>query len=328
MNSRYILGIDTSNYKTSVAVIDSDYNIIYDSRRYLDVKKGERGLRQSEALFQHVNSLPKLIEKIPIDLAGNLDAVAWSSRPRPVDGSYMPVFNAGVSFGRSIAAVNGIQGIGFSHQEGHIEAIRMDADFPDDEPFLACHFSGGTTELLIVQPRQRDVVLNSGIFYKIQVAGGTRDIAFGQVIDRAGVAMGIGFPAGEVMDKLALNATFTTDYLTPIKTRSAFMNLSGIDTQIKRIIEEGSVTNEPEAFVSEIFTKLTDSMEKAISQAIEMSGINRVIMAGGVTSSRFIRNKIENSNKLRGADIQFGREELSQDNAVGIAVLGGRYVWD
>ena len=96
MNSKYILGIDTSNYKTSVAVVDEDYNVVYDGRMFLKVKEGERGLRQSEALFQHIQNLPQLIEKIPVDLEHRLDAVAWSDRPRPVEGSYMPVFNAGI----------------------------------------------------------------------------------------------------------------------------------------------------------------------------------------------------------------------------------------
>ena len=328
MNSKYVLGIDTSNYKTSIAVIDQDYNVIYDAREFLRVKRGERGLRQSEALFQHVQTIPELIEHIPVDLGNNLNAVAWSSRPRPVDGSYMPVFNAGVSQGRSIASVSGVLGIGFSHQEGHIEAIRHDISLDANEPFIACHFSGGTSEINVVKPRRREVVLNSGIFYKISNIGGSKDIAYGQVIDRAGVAMGIGFPAGEEMDKLAMSATESTNMLTSIKVGNASLNLSGIDTQIKRVIEDELVNSEPDEFICEIFTKLADSIIKSVSQACEMTGISSVVMTGGVTSSMFIRNYIKNSKSIKGCKLHFGKPELSQDNAVGIAILGGRYVWD
>lgn len=328
MDNKYVLGIDTSNYKTSIAVIDQNYNVIYDAREFLRVKRGERGLRQSEALFQHVQTIPELIERIPVDLCNNLSAVAWSSRPRPIDGSYMPVFNAGISQGRSIASVSGVLGIGFSHQEGHIEAIRHDISLNANEPFIACHFSGGTSEINIVKPRRREVVLNSGVFYKISNIGGSKDIAYGQVLDRAGVAMGIGFPAGEEMDKLAISACEATNMLTSIKVGNASFNLSGIDTQIKNIIDDELVKLKPEEFICEIFTKLADSIIKSVSQACEMTGINKVIMAGGVTSSAYIRDYIKKSNAIKGCNLFFGKPELSQDNAVGIAILGGRYVWD
>ncbi|MDO4393264.1 MAG: peptidase M22 [Bacillota bacterium] len=328
MNSRYILGIDTSNYKTSIAVVDNDYNIVCDLRNFLEVRKGERGLRQSEALFQHVQNLPELMERIPVDLDGKLDAVAWSNRPRPVENSYMPVFNAGISTGRSIAAVNGVLGIGFSHQEGHIEAVKHDTGFESDEPFLACHFSGGTTEIVIVKPRDRDVVLNTGVFYKIFLVGGTRDIAYGQLIDRAGVAFGYRFPAGEILDKIACSCDHATNILTPIKCRHAYFNISGIDTQIKRCIEDEGYGNEKESFIKEIFLRIGESIKESIYQAANMTEINKVVMSGGVMSSRFIREYISNSPKLKDVNVYFGDNNMSQDNAVGLAVLGGRYVWD
>ena len=328
MNSKYILGIDTSNYKTSVAVVDEDYNVVYDGRMFLKVKEGERGLRQSEALFQHIQNLPQLIEKIPVDLEHRLDAVAWSDRPRPVEGSYMPVFNAGISTGKSIASVNSIVGIGFSHQEGHVEAVRHNTGFHSDKPYLACHFSGGTTEILIIKPRQRDVVLNTGVYYKIFLTGGTRDMSYGQLIDRAGVALGYDFPAGEYMDKIACSTDFATGVLTRIKTRHAYFNISGIDTQIKRAIEEEKYGIEKEPFIKEIFIRIAESIEESVFQAANMTEINEVLMAGGVSSSCFIKNYIENSARLKDINIHFGSSDIAQDNAVGIAVLGGRYVWD
>lgn len=328
MTGRYVLGIDTSNYRTSVAVADRDLNIVYDAGRYLDVRTGERGLRQSEALFRHIRTLPELLEKIPVDLAGELEGVAWSSRPRPVEGSYMPVFLAGESVGRSIAASAGTLGIGFSHQEGHIEAVRHDAGLEGDDPFLACHFSGGTTEILLCRPRKRGVVLNTGVFYDIERVGGTLDISYGQVLDRAGVALGFPFPAGGHLDELALRAGGATSVLTPVKAVSGKVNLSGIDSQIRRIIDAGEAKGQEPAFVREIFEKLCASIEACLAQVSVSTGIRTVLMAGGVSSSRWMREKIKESALASECGIYFGSAERSRDNAAGIACLGGRYVWD
>ena len=198
MENRFILGIDTSNYKTSIAVTDKQLNIICDLRRFLRVKQGERGLRQSDALFQHIKNLPELIEEMGISGGCRFEAIAYSSKPRPAEGSYMPVFLAGESFARSLASVMGIPALAFSHQEGHIEAIKSFSGLRSRKQILACHFSGGTSELLKAADNSRG--------YDIEIIGGSRDIAFGQVIDRAGVLMGMSFPSGEEMDKAAMNS--------------------------------------------------------------------------------------------------------------------------
>ena len=101
----YILGIDTSNYKTSIAVIDHKKHIICDLRRFLTVKQGERGLRQSDALFQHIQNLPELMEEMRRMFDGRIDADACSFRPRPEAGSYMPVFLAGSGFAKAAGIV-------------------------------------------------------------------------------------------------------------------------------------------------------------------------------------------------------------------------------
>ena len=136
----YILGIDTSNYKTSIAVVDREKHIICDLRRFLTVKQGERGLRQSDALFQHIQNLPALMEEMRTEFDGKISAIACSFRPRPEAGSYMPVFLAGSGFARSAAAAMNIPLVGFSHQEGHMEAIRAYSSFQTVDRFLACHF--------------------------------------------------------------------------------------------------------------------------------------------------------------------------------------------
>lgn len=316
-NNGCILGIDTSNYKTSVAVTDRSNNIICDFRRFLKVKRGERGLRQSDALFQHIKNLPELMQDVRNEFDGYFDAVSCSDRPRPVEGSYMPVFLAGESFGKSLASAMKIPYFSFSHQEGHIEAIKAFTSMKNQEHFLACHFSGGTCELL-------DVTAD-GIGYNIDIIGGTKDISLGQVIDRAGVAMGMEFPSGEEMDRLAVAVNGHTDILTPVKVKECCFNLSGIDTQIKNTLEKNNGIN-PE-FIQEIFSRLSDAVAAMLIQGSQKTGIRNILMAGGVSSSRYIRQVV--SDKLRKAHINavFDNNDLSQDNAVGAALLGGRKLW-
>lgn len=313
----YILGIDTSNYKTSVAVTDRNNNIICDFRRFLKVKRGDRGLRQSDALFQHIKNLPELMQNVRDVFDGSFSAVSYSDRPRPAEGSYMPVFLAGESLGKSLASAMNIPCFSFSHQEGHIEAIKTYSSMSSMVNFLACHFSGGTCELLNVAAE--------GSGYSIKIIGGTRDISLGQVIDRAGVAMGMEFPAGEEMDRAAIAAAGETSVLTPVKVKDGWFNLSGIDTQIKRILSQSSKA-EPE-FIREIFVRLSDSVSEMLIQGAQMTGINDILMAGGVSSSTFMRETVTGELEKKHINAVFDDNNLSQDNAVGTALLGGRQLW-
>ena len=313
----YILGIDTSNYKTSVAVTDRNNNIICDFRRFLKVKRGDRGLRQSDALFQHIKNLPELMQNVRDVFDGSFSAVSYSDRPRPAEGSYMPVFLAGESLGKSLASAMNIPCFSFSHQEGHIEAIKTYSSMSSMVNFLACHFSGGTCELLNVAAE--------GSGYSIKIIGGTRDISLGQVIDRAGVAMGMEFPAGEEMDRAAIAAAGETSVLTPVKVKDGWFNLSGIDTQIKRILSQSSKA-EPE-FIREIFVRLSDSVSEMLIQGAQMTGINDILMAGGVSSSTFMRETVTGELEKKHINAVFDDNNLSQDTAVGTALLGGRQLW-
>lgn len=313
MKNKVVLGIDTSNYKTSLALTGGD-EIICDIRSFLTVRPGEKGLRQSEALFQHVKNLPVLMKEMREIYDGPIDGIACSDRPRPVDGSYMPCFLAGLELGKSLAAAMKIPVVTFSHQEGHIEAVRRGTPVSDGEEFLACHFSGGTTELLRVKTASA---------YDPEVVGGTRDIALGQVLDRAGVAMGYDFPCGEEMDRYALETGVTTHVLTAIKVRNGEINLSGIDTQIKKFIPELG-----RSLTGEIFMKLAEAVSAMIVQACDRTSIRRVIMSGGVASSRFIRRETAEKLAENNIEVYFDERGLSSDNAVGIAYLGGRFLWE
>ena len=183
------VGFDTSNYTTSAAVFDG---VQGENRgQLLTVEQGALGLRQSEALFQHVKRLHRMVEQLREEgRMGAIAAVGASTRPREVGGSYMPCFLVGEGQGRTLAAALGVPFFPCSHQQGHIAAAAWSAGREDllDTPHLAWHLSGGTTELLYVRP--------SGYLIEAQLIGGTQDISAGQLVDRIGVAMGVPFPAG------------------------------------------------------------------------------------------------------------------------------------
>ena len=121
--SRYTLGVDTSNYATSLAVFDTAGEVVCAKKRFLPVKAGQLGLRQSDALFHHTAALPEMLQELAqeFDLT-KIDAVGVSQKPRPVEGSYMPCFLAGVSAATAFAAARDIPLIYTTHQQGHAAA--------------------------------------------------------------------------------------------------------------------------------------------------------------------------------------------------------------
>ena len=211
------LGIDTSNYKTSVAVVDEEGNILYNSQNFLYVKEGERGLRQSDAFFQHVKKLPELMEEVFFlpKVRENLACVSVSTSPRPIEGSYMPVFTAGVAFARTLASSMNLPLYEFSHQEGHIESVKFYSKFKDTNKLVTFHFSGGTTECILVDQDNNN----------FEIIGGSKDLAYGQVLDRIGVSLGLSFPCGEQLDEIALFASYKEKRLSKIKVNDCFVDL-------------------------------------------------------------------------------------------------------
>ena len=318
-NDMLSLGIDTSNYKTSVAVTAADGKIIFNYQSFLDVKSGERGLRQSEALFQHVQKLPEAIERAFSikGVSGHIGAVSVSSRPRPVEGSYMPVFTAGVGTARAIAAALDVPLYEFSHQEGHIEAVKHYSDMSGLKKLICFHFSGGTTEALLYDEEENN----------IEIIGGSLDISYGQVLDRVGVAMGYGFPCGKEIDSLALNAdedTTVKGLLKKIKVKDGFVNLSGIETQCQRLISSGN--HGYEAISEALMDALSCSVLDMSLYLSDKYNIDNLIYVGGVSCSSFLREYL-GRNLPSGINTAFGSPELSSDNAVGIALLGGKRIW-
>ena len=309
MNDKVFIGIDTSNYKTSFAILSEEGEILADERILLRIPEGKRGLRQQEALFQHVNNLPVVMKKAGLSRHTDILAVSVSSRPRPIDGSYMPVFLAGELAAVSISESHDAPLYRFSHQEGHIEAASYGTGIPVEEELVCFHFSGGTTEAVLRK--------DGGL----QLVGGSRDISYGQLLDRTGVALGMAFPAGEEMDGIALTEKESLSGLPRIRSKEGYVNLSGIESHIMRLLEQGLPEGEQPRLIRALFESIGLSIRDMMKDLRKKTGISRFLFAGGVSSSAFIRKMLLSGEEEQNR-IYFGRPELSSDNAVGTALLG------
>ncbi len=296
------LGIDTSNYRTSAALYDANNQEWQNEGKLLDVPEGAIGLRQSDALFKHTLSLHGIIELLP---QADVIAIGVSTRPRAVEGSYMPCFLAGESVARSAAHLTGVPVFAVSHQQGHIAAAALSAGELGllGRPFLAWHLSGGTSELLLVTPGK------DGLPH-CECIGGTTDLAAGQLIDRTGALLGLKFPSGAEVDKLARNAFEDKGFR--VKVSESRFSLSGIQNQI----ESRSSTYTPERLSRYALETVSNAVVQATKQALQKYPYE-VLCAGGVMASGIIRSRL----KAEIPEVMFAEPGLSGDNAVGAAVL-------
>lgn len=296
------LGIDTSNYTTSAALMDS--GVCVSKAKLLDTPAGAIGLRQSDAVFQHVNRLPELIGELFAQSAGgNPEAVAASVTPRRREGSYMPCFLPGKGTAQAIAAAFGVPFYGFSHQEGHLAAViwSKKAFHLMQTPHLAWHLSGGTTELLYVIPETRG--------FSVKIIGGALDLSVGQLIDRTGALLGLKFPSGAELDRLAVQCGNPAGF--DVKCADMRFSLSGIENKV------GDMAISPDTETAGfVMRTIANAIEKATAQALKEYPGLPVVFTGGVSSSSFLRNAL----KFR-FDAVFGAPEYSTDNAAGIAYL-------
>lgn len=303
------LGIDTGNYTTSAAVYISEENRIVQAKKLLPVKAGELGLRQSDAVFHHTKQLPDMIEQLSAQYSDiSPSVVTASARPRNIEGSYMPCFLVGEGFGRSLAAVEHIPLYITSHQIGHILAALYSADRLDliRQPFIAFHVSGGTTDCLFCEPDEEEVL-------RITEAGTSLDLKAGQAVDRTGVMLGLRFPCGPELEKLAAGAD------KRIKTKAVLKDgnccLSGVENKCRTMLEKGE---SPENIARYCLDTIAETIAAMTSSALERYGSLPLVFAGGVMSDVIIRDRL--LEKFPGAD--FAEPQFSCDNAAGTAIFG------
>ena len=301
-----VIGFDTSNYTTSVAWFDGVGG--ENCSRLLPVKQGELGLRQSDAVFAHIKSLPELSGRLFSNSeVGEIRAVGVSTRPRAVEGSYMPCFMVGYSHAKLLAEACGVPLVEVSHQQGHVAASLWSAGRLDlmDKPHLAWHLSGGTTELLLVEPEGKNV--------RCTKIGGTTDISAGQLIDRTGQLLSLPFPSGKHLDGLWQEAQ-GKDFFR-VKCPGLEFSLSGVQNKIQQFYESCPNEVETAAYtlrcVAYAVGKATENARK------EYPGLE-VVFSGGVASNSLLRQELQRFDPV------FSQPQYSTDNAMGVAVLAHR----
>ena len=302
-----VLGIDTSCYTTSVAAAD-EAGVICSHRKLLPVQQGARGLRQSEAVFAHIKQLPDLYDQAMESLAGRpVDAVCVSASPRDDEASYMPVFLSGLSFARVAAASLKVPLLTTTHQRGHVRAALQDSGLRASD-YLALHLSGGTTEVLHMRGDQ------------LKLISGTRDLHAGQLIDRVGVALGLPFPAGPYLEKLAANGE--AHPLLPVSMEGIDCHFSGAEARAGQWIKEGKMP--PEEIAAEVFSLVARTVLRLLTAAKEQTGVSDALITGGVASSQLLRDLLGEINRKRrlGLRLYFGQRQFAGDNAAGVALIG------
>ena len=311
MSETLFVGFDTSNYTTSAAVCDAAGRVLVNSRILLPVREGERGLRQSDAVFHHTRNLPQVIADVREAVrGGTVRAVGCSVSPRRAEGSYMPCFLAGMAAAEAFAAAIDAPVQQFAHQEGHIMAALHSANaghLLGEERFAAFHVSGGTTEVLLVRPRPDG--------FDAEIVGGSRDLHAGQAIDRAGVMMGMGFPCGKELEATA--ATYAGKIPAPrVCVRDGWCHFSGLENQAEKLWRETGDRALVSAYVLRFCAK---TLEQLTAQLDERYPGIPVVYAGGVMSNRYLQAVL-----AKRAETFFAAPEFSADNAAGVALLTRR----
>ena len=301
-----VIGIDTSNYTTSIACFDGHDGV--NCSKLLPVKQGDLGLRQSDAVFAHIKSLPELSGRLFSDIQiDSIEAVGVSTRPRAIDGSYMPCFMVGYSHAKLLSDSLGVPLVEVSHQQGHVAASLWSAGHLElmNEPHLAWHLSGGTTELLLVEPEGKNV--------RCTKIGGTTDISAGQLIDRTGQLLQLPFPSGKHIDLLSKDAINQETF--KVKCPGMEFSLSGVQNKVQQFHEKNGTPAETAAYALRC---IAGAVCKATENALkEYSGM-RVVFSGGVASNSMLRDLTARFDPV------FSQPQFSTDNAMGVAVLAHR----
>ena len=302
----YTVGFDTSNYTTSIAYFDGIGG--ENCSQLLPVKQGELGLRQADAVFAHIKSLPELAGRLFSHIQPeNVRAIGVSTRPRAVEGSYMPCFMVGYSHAKMLSDALSVPLVEVSHQQGHIAASLWSAGHLDlmDQPHLAWHLSGGTTELLLVEPDGKNV--------RCTRIGGTTDISAGQLIDRTGVMLDLPFPAGKHLDSLSKTAEMTEVF--KVKCPDLEFSLSGVQNKVQAF---HSKHNQPAETAAYALRCVVHAVHSATKNALKVYPGLPVVFSGGVASNAMLRQMVGDLNPI------FSEPQFSTDNAMGVAVLASR----
>ena len=311
-----VLGIETSCDETGVAVYEEGLGIRAERlASQIAVHAAYGGVVPELASRDHIAKLLPMVETVLGD-AGltlpDLDAIAYTAGPGLI-GALM----VGGSLASSLAYALKIPAIPVHHLEGHILACRLEAPAPEF-PFLALMVSGGHSQL----------VEAAGVG-RYRIVGETLDDAAGEAFDKAARLLGLPYPGGPELAALAEHGDAQAFALPrPLKNQGLDLSFSGLKTAVRLTIDacrapDGSLPDAVRADIAASFqAAVVDTLTAKCRQALEATGLTRLVVAGGVGANRALRASLEALGRRTGAHVYYPRPKLCTDNGAMIAFAG------
>jgi len=312
-----VLGIETSCDETGVALFDAEHGIVAEqlaSQTAVHAPFG--GVVPELASRDHIAKLAPMVESVlrsaHVELR-DLDAVAYTAGPGLV-GALM----VGGSLAASLAFGLGIPAIPVHHMEGHLLAAMLESDAPQF-PFLALLVSGGHTQLVHVR------ALGS-----YRIIGETLDDAAGEAFDKVARLLSLPYPGGPQLAALADRGDPQRfQFPRPLKNKGLDFSFSGLKTAVRlavAAVHENSgkdIDDRVRADVAASFqAAVVDTLVAKCGRALELTELERLVIAGGVGANRLLRETLTALGERRGVSVYYPRPDLCTDNGAMIAYAG------
>ncbi|NVK22225.1 MAG: tRNA (adenosine(37)-N6)-threonylcarbamoyltransferase complex transferase subunit TsaD [Kangiellaceae bacterium] len=307
-----ILGIETSCDETGIAIYDSEQGIIADAL-YSQIELHEEygGVVPELASRDHVRKTIPLIKQVMQQAnckKDDIDAIAYTKGPGLIGALFV-----GVGVGRSLAYAWDIPAIGVHHMEGHLLAPLLEEDKPD-YPFVALLVSGGHTLLVDVKA-----------LGEYQILGESIDDAAGEAFDKTAKIMGLGYPGGPALSKLAETGRAGTYKLPrPMTDRPGLdFSFSGLKTAVATLYHNSDKDEQSLADIAHAFQEaVVDTIYIKCRRALEQTGHKRLVVAGGVSANVSLREKLSELLESKGGKAYYPRPKFCTDNGAMIAYAG------
>lgn len=311
-----VLGIETSCDETGVAVYDSARGLLAHalySQVALHAEYG--GVVPELASRDHVRKLLPLIRQVLTEAgsaAADIDAVAYTAGPGLVGALLV-----GAGVGRSLAWAWGVPAVGVHHMEAHLLAPLLEAN-PPAFPFVALLVSGGHTLLVHV----REVG-------QYEILGESVDDAAGEAFDKVAKMLGLGYPGGPALARLAEHGNPQRfNFPRPMTDRPGLdFSFSGLKTCAMTTLHQHRNDDQTRADIARAFEDaVADTLAIKCSRALRATGLNRLVVSGGVSANVRLREKLTETMHRQGAEVYYARLEFCTDNGAMIAYAGYRRI--
>ncbi|MCH8536757.1 MAG: tRNA (adenosine(37)-N6)-threonylcarbamoyltransferase complex transferase subunit TsaD [Alkalimonas sp.] len=307
-----VLGIETSCDETGIAIYDSEHGLLsHVLYSQIELHADYGGVVPELASRDHVRKTLPLIRQALAEAkcsAAEIDGVAYTAGPG-LAGALL----VGASIGRSLAFAWQKPAVGVHHMEGHLLAPMLEAN-PPAFPFLALLVSGGHTQLVDVQ----------GIG-QYQVLGESIDDAAGEAFDKTAKLMGLDYPGGPLLAKMAMQGDATAyKFPRPMLDRPGLdFSFSGLKTSAANVIAKAGSSAQVQADIAASFQQaVVDTLVAKCERALQQTGLKRLVVAGGVSANTSLREQLATLLHKRGGQVFYPRKEFCTDNGAMIAFAG------